>query len=275
MKRQARQSILVHVVLILLMVPLLFPFYWMVASSGKPFIELLAIPPTLIPDTWSLEPYRQLLSEFDVLRHFRNSALLAVGTAFGTALVGMLAAYSLTAYRYRGQVLLSRLVLFIYMFPHILVVIPLYLLMTRLGLINTHFGVLLVYLAFSLPLSIWVLKAYFESIPAALIEAAEIDGASRVSALFRIVLPIALPGIAAAAILAFIHAWNEFLFANTFLVDEALKTFPVIIADYNSRESVQWNGVLAASFLISIPSFLFALFAQRYLVSGLSQGSVK
>ena len=275
MRRRTRDSIIVHGLLLALMIPLLFPFYWMVASSVKPFIELLAIPPTFIPQDWSLAPYRQLFTEFNILVYFRNSIVLALSAAFLTAFFAVLAAYSFSMYEYKGRLAFARLVLFIYMFPQILVVIPLYLVLTQLNLINTHTGVLIIYIAFNLPIAIWILKAYFSSIPKALIEAAEIDGSTKVGALFRIVIPIAVPGIAAAAILAFIGSWNEFLFANIFLVSDRLRTFPVVIVDYNTRDAVQWNQILAASFLICIPSFLFALFAQRYLVSGLSQGSVK
>jgi ABC-type glycerol-3-phosphate transport system permease component len=259
----------------MLLIPILFPFYWMVISSVKTFVELLAIPPTLWPQQWNWNVYGELFSRLHISVYFRNSVVLALLTALLSTFGAALAAYSFTTYRYWGRHTCSRLILFIYMFPQILVVIPLYILLTNVGLINTHIGLLVTYLAFQLPVCIWVLKAYFTTLPIEMLEAAQVDGLTKVGVLFRMVLPLAAPGIAAASILAFIGAWNEFLFANVFLVDDTLKTLPVVIVDYHTRESVQWTQILASSTVISIPSFLFALFAQKYLVSGLTAGAVK
>lgn len=254
---------------------LLFPFYWMIASSLKGPGDLLSVPPSFVPAHLSLHFYRQLFGSLQLEIFFRNSVVLSVGTAMVTVVLASLGAYGVLAYRFAVRTAAARLILFVYMFPPILVVIPLYLLLSRVKLINSHAGLLLTYVAFNLPVAIWVLRAYFSSIPWELVEAGEVDGLSRLDALRRIIVPLSLPGLAAAAIFAFIGAWNEFLFANTFLISEQLKTLSVIIVDFNTREGTLRGEILASSVVIAIPSFLFALFAQRYLVSGLTAGATK
>jgi multiple sugar transport system permease protein len=254
---------------------LLFPFYWMIVSSLKGPGDLLSIPPSFVPARPSLHFYRQLFGALQLETFFRNSVVLAIGTAIITVVLASLGAYGVLAYRFAARTAAARLILFVYMFPPILVVIPLYLLLSRVKLINSHPGLLLTYVAFNLPVAIWVLRAYFSSIPWELVEAGEVDGLSRLDALRRIIVPLSLPGLAAAAIFAFIGAWNEFLFANTFLISEHLKTLSVIIVDFSTREGTLRGEILASSVVIAIPSFLFALFAQRYLVSGLTAGATK
>ncbi|MEG1192651.1 MAG: carbohydrate ABC transporter permease, partial [Clostridia bacterium] len=153
--------------------------------------------------------------------------------------------------------------------------IPLYLLMSKLGLINTYRGLILCYIAFELPICIWTMQSYFDTIPRDLIEAAEIDGLARISTLWYVFLPVALPGLAASGIMTFIGIWNNFLLANTLLIDEAKKTLPVVIADFSTRDNMLQGDVLAASMVVCVPSFFFALFAQKYLVGGLTNGAVK
>lgn len=273
MRRRADR--LVNLLAIGVFAALLFPFYWMIASSLKGPTDLLSIPPVFVPLHPSLFFYRHLFGQLHLEAFFRNSVVLSVSTALLTVGLASLGAYAVLAYRFATRRLFTRLILFVYMFPPILVVIPLYILLTRVRLIDTHPGLLLTYVAFNLPVAIWVLRAYFGSIPWELVEAGLVDGLTRLAALWRIVLPLALPGLAAAAILAFISAWNEFLFANTFLISERLKTLPVIIVDFNTREGTFRGEILASSVVIAIPSFLFALFAQRYLVSGLTAGATK
>ena len=254
---------------------LLFPFYWMIVSSLKGPEDLLSVPPSFVPAHLSLHFYSQLFGALRLEMFFRNSVVLSVGTAIITVVLASLGAYAVLAYRFAARTAAARLILFVYMFPPILVVIPLYLLLSRVKLINSHPGLLLTYVAFNLPVAIWVLRAYFSSIPWELVEAGEVDGLSRLNALRRIIVPLSLPGLAAAAVFAFIGAWNEFLFANTFLISEHLKTLSVIIVDFNTREGTLRGEILASSVVIAIPSFLFALFAQRYLVSGLTAGATR
>ena len=161
------------------------------------------------------------------------------------------------------------------MFPQILIVVPLYILMSRVGLINTYLGLILAFMAFEMPICIWIMQSYFETIPRDLIDAAEIDGLPRIKTLWYIFLPVALPGLSAAGMMTFIGVWNNYLLANILLVSMESKTLPVIIADFSSRDTAHQGVILASSLIVCIPSFLFALFAQKYLVGGLTTGAVK
>ena len=265
----------VHLVVILVLVIMLFPVYWLISSSFKTYAGLYSLSPSIIPKEISLDFYRATFSELDIGRFLFNSLYLALLTGIITTFVGSLAAFSTIAYRYRGRLFFAQFVLFLYMFPPILAVIPLYVLLTRVRLINTHPGLLLLYVAFNAPVVIWVLRSYFVGIPHELVDAGLVDGLSKIGVLFRIIYPVAMPGIAAVIILAFIGAWSEFLFANTFIVSEELKTMPVIVVQYSFQDNISWGQILASSTLLIIPSFFFATFAQRYLVSGLSAGAVK
>jgi multiple sugar transport system permease protein len=264
-----------HVLVVVLMVPVLFPFYWLAVSALQTPATLISIPPRLVPQQLSLHYVRIVFGQLGMGRFLFNSVYLSLLTMALTATLAALAAYSHTVYSYRGRETASKLVLFVYMFPQILVVIPLYILLTRVGLINTHHGLVLAMMAFELPVAIWVLQAYFETIPRELLDAATIDGLSKLQALWYVYVPVSLPGLAASAVMTFIGVWNNYLLPNTFLINEKLRTLPVIIADYNAREGSHAGEVLAASLIVAIPSFLFALFAQRYLVGGLTAGSTK
>jgi ABC-type glycerol-3-phosphate transport system permease component len=265
----------VNIVIIFILVLMIFPFYWMVSCTFKTQETLVSLEPKLIPTTFSIEFYKELFDELNVARNLLNSVYLSVFTALLVTLTGSLAAYSLAIYRYPGRILLGRFVLFLYMFPPILAAIPLYLLFSQLRLINTHIALLITYTAFNLPVVMWVLRSYFVGIPLELVDAALIDGLSRVKALFKIIMPLAAPGIAAGAIMAFIGAWSEFLFANTFILSEHLKTLTVRVVDYSVREGINWGPILSISTIIVLPTFFYAMFAQRFLVSGLTAGAVK
>ena len=264
-----------HAAVVLALVPVLFPIYWLVVSALQTPATITQIPPQLVPSTLSLHFVNTVFSEFNIGRFLFNSVFLSVVSTFLTLVVASFAAFSHRAYSYKMKENFSKMVLFVYMFPQILIIIPLYLLMANLGLINTWHGLIFVYLAFELPICIWILQSYFETIPKDLIEAAEIDGLARVKCLWHIYLPVALPGLAASGVMTFISVWNNFLLANTLLIDEDLMTLPVIIADFATRDGMMQGDVLAASLLVCIPAFFFALFAQKFLVGGLTGGSVK
>ncbi len=264
-----------HVLVVAVMIPILFPLYWLAVSALQTPANIISIPPRLIPRQLSLYYVRIVFGQLGMGRFLFNSIYLSLITMALTATLAALAAYSHTVYSYRGRETASKLVLFVYMFPQILVVIPLYILLTRVGLINSHQGLILAMMAFELPVAIWVLQAYFETIPRDLLDAATIDGLSKLRALWYVYVPVSLPGLAASAVMTFIGVWNNYLLPNTFLISEKLRTLPVVIADYNAREGSHTGEVLAASLIVAIPSFLFALFAQRYLVGGLTAGATK
>ena len=265
----------VHSLAIFALIPVLFPIYWLIVSSLQNPQTVTQIPPNLFPQEFSLYFVKKVFSEFAIGRFLFNSVYLSVLATALTLVVACLAAFSYKAYNYKLKESFSKMVLFVYMFPQILIIIPIYLLMSHLQLINTYTGLILCYIAFELPICIWTMQSYFETIPRDLIEAAEIDGLARIKTLWHVFLPVALPGLAASGIMTFIGIWNNFLLANTLLIDEAKKTLPVIIADFSSRDNMLQGDVLAASTVVCIPSFFFALFAQKYLVGGLTSGAVK
>ena len=269
------EDIGLHLLVVIVMIPILFPMYWLVVSALQDPQTSTQIPPKLIPDEFSLYFVKKVFSEFHIGRFLFNSVFLSIAATVLTLIVACLAAFSYKAYKYKLKEKFSKMVLFVYMFPQILIIIPIYLLMSNLHLINTFSGVLLCYIAFELPICIWTMQSYFETIPRDLIEAAEVDGLPRIKTLWYVFLPVALPGLAASGIMAFIGVWNNFILANTLLIDESKKTLPVIIADFASRDSMLQGDVLAASLIVCIPSFFFALFAQKFLVGGLTNGSVK
>ncbi|QQO08624.1 carbohydrate ABC transporter permease [Breznakiella homolactica] len=274
-QRYTIKSIGVHTLAILALIPVLFPIYWLIVSALQDPQSIISIPPRLFPKGFSLYFVRKVFGEFGIGRFLFNSVFLSVTSTFLTLVVACLAAFSYIAYKFRFRETFSKLVLFVYMFPQILIIIPIYLLMTRMHLINTFTGLMLCYIAFELPICIWTMQSYFETIPRDLVDAAEIDGLSRIRTLWHVFLPVALPGLAASGIMTFIGIWNNFLLANTLLIDETKKTLPVVIADFASRDNMMQGDVLAASLVVCIPSFFFALFAQKYLVGGLTSGAVK
>jgi multiple sugar transport system permease protein len=252
----------IHVLAIAALIPVMFPLYWLVMSALQSPQTIIQIPPKLFPTNFSLYFVKKIFAEFGIGRFLFNSVFLSVVSTVVTLAVACLAAFSYKAYTYRMKETFSKLILFVYMFPQILIIIPVYLLLSNMQLINTYFGLILCYTAFQLPLCIWTMQSYFDTIPRDLIDAAEIDGLARISTLWHIFLPVALPGLAASGIMTFIGIWNNFLLANVLLIDEAKKTLPVVIADFSTRDSMLQGDVLAASLIVCVPSFFFALFAQ-------------
>ncbi len=268
-------KVMIHFWLLVLLIVLIFPFYWLTVSALQTPASLLTRPPTVIPRVISLFHIQNVFRTLGVMRYLYNSVFLSVVSVFATVLVSSLAAYSYTVYRFGAREWASRAVLFVYMFPPVLVVIPLYLVLSFVNLINTHTGVIIVFIAFNAPVCIWTLQAYFSTIPRELLDASTIDGLSKLRALWRIYVPLSTPGIAASSVLTFIGVWNNFIFPNTFLLSERLRPLPVIIVDFTTREAVLRGDILASSLIVTIPAFFFAAYAQRYLVGGLTAGSGK
>jgi multiple sugar transport system permease protein len=252
-----------------------FPLYWMAVTSLKPPQEVFQVPPSWVPRTWTLRNYDDLLTLTDFAQLFFNSVkvgLLSTAIALG---VGTLGAYALARFSFRGKELFGGSVLLAYMFPGALLAIPLVVLFARLGLSNTHTGLTLAYLTFAVPFIMWVLRGFFRAIPRDYEEAAMIDGASRLGAFVRVVLPQAMPGIIATGIFAFIFAWNEYLLALLLISDESLRTLPPGLMRFLSATDVNWGLMMAASVLVTLPMALVFGFIQRHLVTGIGAGGVK
>lgn len=253
-----------------------FPLIWMIVTSVKPQTELFSIPPTLLPETVTFEHYRRLLTETPFPRYFRNSTILAVATTLVVIALGTLGAYSLVRFRYRGREALATLVLFTYLMPSVVLIIPLYLLMVSLGLANTIASLVIAYTTFALPYALWLLRSFMAGIPEDIESAALIDGAGRMEAFVDVILPQALPGIVATALFTFILCWNEYLFALVLVNSDSVRpltagTMNMLITAFN----IDWSLLMAASVLMSLPLIVFFTFLQGMLTRGLGAGAVK
>ena len=251
------------------------PLLWMLSTSLKPPREVLATPPTLIPAVPTLENYTRLCGQTAFVRYFVNSVSVAGLTVLLTMTVGAVGAYSLTRFRFPGREGIARLILCTYMFAPIMIVVPIYILARRLGIVDTHTALVLSYSSFCLPFSLWLLRAFFQSIPIELEEAAQVDGAGRPRALAYIVAPLALPGLIATSIFTFTLAWNDYIFTRILIVSDELKTLPVGVQDLFSAAVVDWGLVMAAGMLITIPALAFFMAVQRHLVAGWGTGGLK
>jgi ABC-type glycerol-3-phosphate transport system permease component len=252
-----------------------FPLLWMLLTSIKPDREILNLVPTFWTDSPHLHAYERLFTKTKFLTYFRNSIVVAGCTTILTITVGSLAAYGLTRFRFRGKEFIAAILLLTYMFAPIMIVVPFYIMMRTAGLANSLFGLILAYTAFSLPFCLWLLRSFFQSIPIDLEEQAMVDGASRPQAVFLVVMPLALPGIIAVSIFTFIVAWNDYLFARVLISLDDLKTLPLGLQDLYESSTLDWGMIMAAGVMITIPSLLFFLFVQRYLISGWGAGAVK
>lgn len=272
MKNQQRWMVIAGVGVLIIAV--LFPVYWVLVASVTTEAQLFATP-SLFPTNPVLAHYRALFVERDFWIPIRNSLVVASTTTFFCIVVGALCAYALARLRFRWKAQILGVILAVTMFPQIAIVSPLYLLLRALRLINTYPGLILPYLTFAMPLTVWLLVGFFRQLPRELEEAAMVDGASRLRTLWEIILPLSLPGLATTAILTFVYCWNEFLFALAFTLGPERQTVPVAIALLRGQYQVSWGQVLAAAVVVTAPVTLLILIFQRRIVQGLTAGAVK
>jgi multiple sugar transport system permease protein len=268
------------VYLILLLLFAVVPMLWMLSTSLKSQFAALQQPPQWIPSHPNITQYRNLLSPYsdvgpDFLHYMLNSVVVSVTTTILGILIAVPASYAFSRFRFPGRNLLFFSVLVRNMFPAVVFLMPLFILMKNLRLINTEGSLILTYLTFGLPLSIWLLKGFYDNIPIQLEQAARIDGASRFQAFWRVVMPLSSPGIIATAIYSFILAWNEYVYALTFLNDKSKLTLPVGLQRFFTEYVTNWPGLMAAAFIMSVPVVVLFLFLQKYFVQALTEGAVK
>lgn len=253
----------------------LFPFYWILVTSLTPEARIFGGRIAWMPAPPTLEHYGAVLVGRAFLANIRNSVLVAGSTTALSLLVGSAAAFALARLAMPGRLAILAGILAISMFPEISLVGPLFLFLRRLGLINTYPALIVPYLTFALPLTVWLLTAYFRKIPADLEEAARIDGASRLQVVVRVLFPLAAPGLATTGILTFIYCWNEFLFALAFTQTDAVRTVPVALVLFSGHHSVPWGQIMAAVVVVTVPVAGVILALQRRIVEGLTAGALK
>jgi len=253
-----------------------FPLLWMVLTSLKPQLELWARPPAFLPIEPTLQHYITLLRDTNFLVYFRNSVFLATATTLVVVGIATLGAYSLVRFSYRGRDGLAMLVLFTYLLPSVVLILPLYLMMVKLGLSNTLFSLVLAYTTFALPYALWLLRSFMAGIPEDLESAALVDGATRLGAFRDVIFPQLLPGIISTALFTFILSWNEYLFALVLVNSDASRPLTtgvmnMLISSFN----IEWSLLMAASVMMSVPLIIAFAFLQKYLTRGFGAGAVK
>jgi multiple sugar transport system permease protein len=269
-----------RVFLVLLLIFTILPMAWMIITSLKTGFAAMQYPPQWWPTEPTLDNYIRLLDPSqnigrDFLRYFINSIFVSVVTTVLAVAVAVPAAYAFSRFRFPGRTFMFFAVLLRNMFPAVIFLVPLFILMRWLGLVNTHGSLILTYLTFGLPLAIWLLKGFYDNIPIQLEQAARIDGATRFQAFILIVMPLSSPGIIATSIYSFIGAWNEYIYAYTFLSKNDQMTLPVGIQRFFAENATDWPGLMAATFMMSVPVVVLFLILQKYFVRALTEGAVK
>jgi multiple sugar transport system permease protein len=253
----------------------LAPFLWFAMIAFKPQTEITAIPPTLFPREISFEAVQAAIHDYGLMLFVRNSLIVAGTTTIVCVAVGAFAAYALARIRIRFSRALLIAILAVAMFPQISIAGPVWRILRALGWLNTYQGLIMPYLALTLPLTVWILANFFKELPRELEEAAKVDGARPFQTLTRVFIPLAAPGIFTAAILTFIYSWNEFFFALLIMTRREIQTLPVGIALFPGEYTMPWGEIAAASTIATIPLIVLVVLFQRWIISGLTAGAVK
>ncbi|MFI6348551.1 carbohydrate ABC transporter permease [Streptomyces sp. NPDC050560] len=273
---RAVERTLLHVCVVAVVLVVALPLLWMTLCSLKSTRELVGSPPTVLPAQWTMDNYRSLFTTTTFGTFFVNSALVAVGTTVISVVIGSLAAYSITRFRYRATSLFAKGMLLAYMTPSVLMATPLLIVLLKLGLVDSRIGLIVADTTFTLPVSVWLMRSYFRAIPVELEEAAMVDGCGRLRALIRVTFPLAMPGAVSVALFVFAHAWNEFLFALIFIASAGKKTLPVGMEELLTQNQVEyWGVLLAGGVLITLPVIVLYAALQRKIVAGLGAGGLK
>lgn len=252
----------------------LLPFAWLVATSLKTAQEVTSIPPVIIP-SFSLDFYRASIETYNLFHFVKNSIIVAGASTLITVFLSILAGYALARLRMRYKGILMGALLAVSMFPQISIAGPVWRILRHFGLLNSYPGLIFPYVTLTLPLGVWILASFFRELPQELEDAAKIDGCSHLQTLFRIMVPLAAPGVFTAAILVFIYAWNEFFFALLIMTQQEYQTLPVGIALFQGQYTLPWGEIAAASTVATIPLVLLVLVFQKRIVRGLSAGAIK
>lgn len=251
------------------------PVLWMLSSSFKSNTEIFELPPRLITESFSFDAYVAILTNPETVRFFINSYIVAGSVTILTLLVAIQAAYAFSRFEFRGKRVLNVIIVSVQAVPPITLLIPYFGLVVALGLYNTYPGLIFTYMVFTLPYAIIMLTGYFNTLPRELDEAVRVDGAGSFTALWKVLVPISVPGIVSVGIYTFMIAWNEYLFALTLTRTNDMRTVPIGIQLLMGQHTYEWNQIMAMSVLGSIPILILFLVLQRYFISGLTAGSVK
>jgi len=274
-KRKTILSILSYFIIIIAIVLTVFPIYWTFITSFKTPVDIYEGNPLLPPTKPIFTNYMEVFLEKYVVDAIGNSVIVVLSTTFISLLLGILAAYSIYRFKFKGKRTWFIGVIIIRTLPPVVSLIPFYILFTRMGLIDTKLGLILSYSSFTLPFVIWMTSGFFKEIPKDIEESARVDGASWFVALFRIMIPLAAPGIVATAIFSVIGAWNEYIIATIITQTAKSQTVPIVLGFQVTNWGIYWGKICALSFFMLIPVMIFAFFIQRYMARGLTAGALK
>jgi N,N'-diacetylchitobiose transport system permease protein len=272
-RRLARTGYNTAAVLVLLVT--VFPIYWMVATGFKRGVDILSFEPKWLPIPGTLENYRTAIGKPYFLQDVVNSAVVVVATVLISLVLAFLAALAAARFRFRGLAALIVMLIVVQMVPLEALIIPIYLMLDGVGQTDRLAGIIVTYLTFVLPFSIWTLRGFIVNIPEELEEAAMVDGCTRAGAFRRILFPLVAPGLVATAVFSFIQVWNDYLIAFVLLRSPEKQTLGIWLASFTTNHGTQWGGVMAGSTLFAIPAVVFFLLVQRRVVTGLTAGAVK
>jgi len=271
--------VLFYLVLTVIFIYIVFPFYWAFRSSVTPNGELFVTPVHYWPENPTLEHYQEVFTNGDFLVALRNSAIVAASTTLLALVIGTVGAYALGRFKFRGRLPVMYLILSMTMFPAIAILGSLFDMVRRLGLYNQLPALIITYLVFTLPFTVWVLTSFFQALPKELEEAAYVDGASPFETLYRVMLPLIAPGLVTTGLLAFISAWNEFLFAVSFIQTPDKRTVPLAIFLFATSTGggfeIPWGTIMAGTVVVTVPLIVLVLIFQNRIISGLTAGAVK
>jgi len=270
MKQSKTKSILFYVMLVVIIVPILFPFVWMLMSSFKTQVDIISWPPKFVFKP-VMQNYDRVIIEQNFLLYMRNSVIVSVASVLLSLVLGLPAAYSIARYK---QQRLSMFILVARLMPGISFLMPWYIVFSRLHLMDSFVALILSHMLICLPLVVWVMVPYFDSVPRELEEAAMVDGLTQQMAFFKILLPLSGPGVVTATTLSFIFSWNNFMFSQV-LSQQKTRTLPIAVYNFLSYVEVDWGAVMAAAVVIMGPAIILTMFFQKYVVKGLTMGAVK
>lgn len=274
--RNILKSTFLYIIIGFFLIIFLFPVYWMFVSSFRDNSVLMSLPPKFNPFSGSLINYKKILSIPKYLTFFKNSTIVAGSTVTVCLITSIFAGYSFSRFNFPGKKIAMSIILSVQMFPIVAILISLYTFYAKLGLINTYQGLILADTTIALPLSIWLLKSFFDTIPKSLDEAAYIDGCGRIKTMFLIIVPLLKPGLLAVGIYTFLQSWDDFLFGLIIMNNDSMKTLPVGIAQSFIGEFVHdYSGMMTLSVMASVPVIILFIFLQKYMVAGLTGGAVK
>ncbi|MEB3103143.1 carbohydrate ABC transporter permease [Ferviditalea candida] len=261
--------------LLVVLIFMIFPFFIMILTALRPLSEIFRFPPTWFPQTWRWQNFVDIWTHVPMSRYMLNSLIVGIGATLLNLVVSIPAAYALARMQFAGQSIFRNIILYTQMFSPIVLIIGLFKTMASLNMLNTYQSLILTYAALGIAFSIWFLTSFFKAIPIEIEEASLIDGCSKLGVLFRIVLPMSLPGLVATTIFAFIWAWNDFMIALTFMSKPEMQTLPLGIYSFVGQYMVQWHYLMAAAILTTIPVLVLFLYIEKYLVQGLTSGGIK